>query len=246
MAKEKISPERKRELEEGLKADPPTRFFYNVRAAAQCFLRLMGPVTVYGAENFPAAGGCILASNHRAHVDPPYMSWVSRRQLYYMGKEELFHGIVGYFVKGLEVFPVRRGEADRAAIRTAVEHLKKGHIVGIFPEGTRSEDTSLRPAEKGFGLIAKMTDCLIVPVAIENTEKVLPKGSIFMHRSPVTITIGKPFRASEILAKHPDAGKEALNIIGEETMKAIQGLMRTPVKMREKTEEAPAKEAVSR
>lgn len=236
-----ISPEqRKQELREALRANPPTRFYFNVRGSAQIFLKSLGRVTVRGAENMPTSGGFMIASNHRAHVDPPYISMLNARQVFYMGKEELFHGVVGFFVRGLEVFPVRRGEADRAAIRTAVDHIKNGHIVGIFPEGTRSPDRNLRPAEKGFGLIAKMTDCPIVPVAIEGTERVLPKGSIFIHRGNVTMTIGKPFTASEILSKHPDAKKEALSIIGQATMEAIQALMIDPVPIVRDEEPEPA------
>jgi 1-acyl-sn-glycerol-3-phosphate acyltransferase len=243
---EPSSEQRKRELAEALRANPPTRFFYNVRGASHLFLRSLGKVTIRGEENMPTSGGFMVASNHRAHVDPPYITMLSARQMYYMGKEELFHGIVGFFVRGLEVFPVRRGEADRAAIRTAVDHIKNGHIVGIFPEGTRSSDRTLRQAEKGFGLIAKMTDCPIVPVAIEGTERVLPKGSVFIHRGDVTMTVGKPFTASEILAKHPGVKKEALFLIGQATMEAIQALMIDPVPIREVTEEDEARETASR
>jgi len=228
---------RKKELAAGLAIDPPTRFFYNIRGIALGFLRLLGPVTVRGKENVPATGAFILASNHRAHVDPPLLSAICPRQPYFMGKEELFHGVIGFFVKRLGVFPVRRGAADRAALRKAIDLLEAGKIVAIFPEGTRSEDKTLGPPEKGFGMIAKMADALILPVSIEGSELFLPKGSKTFHRGKVVITVGKPFRTSDVLAEHPGAGKEALTILGKVTMERIQALMVDPVPMREKSEE---------
>lgn len=189
---------------------------------------MVGKLDIVGKENIPATGGVILASNHRAHVDPPYLSLTTDRQIYFMAKEELFttNAAFGRYLYGLGAFPVRRGESDRAALRMAISLLKQGHVVAIFPEGTRSFDDSLLPPEKGFALIAKQTGAPIVPIALEGTHRVLPKGTIFVHRGPVAITIGKPVTAKEILDAHQAAGKDALEIIGRDVMQRIADLMR--------------------
>ena len=128
---------------------------------------------VIGAENIPAEGGFILASNHMANWDPPFLGTFSPRIVNFMGKEELFKNpIMAAICRGLHVFPVKRGAADKAAIKTAVKILKSGECLGIFPEGTRSKTGKLGKAESGVSLIAAMTKMPIIPAAIVNTDKI--------------------------------------------------------------------------
>ena len=128
---------------------------------------------VIGAENIPATGGFILASNHMANWDPPFLGTFSPRIVNFMGKEELFKNpIMAAICRGLHVFPVKRGAADKAAIKTAVKILKSGECLGIFPEGTRSKTGKLGKAESGVSLIAAMTKAPIIPAAIVNTDKI--------------------------------------------------------------------------
>jgi 1-acyl-sn-glycerol-3-phosphate acyltransferase len=191
-------------------------------------MAFVGKVDIVGKENIPETGPVILASNHRAHVDPPYLSLVTNRQMYFMAKEELFttNDAFGKLLYQFGAFPVKRGEADRAALRTAISILKQGLPLAIFPEGTRSFDDTLLPAEKGFALIAKQTGAPIVPIALEGTHRLLPKGTIFLHRGPVSITIGKPVTAQQILDEHGGEGKDALEVIGRDVMRRIAALMR--------------------
>lgn len=209
-------------------AKPPP-FYRFVRSIVRGLVRAYGGVQIVGAENIPPSGPVILAPNHRAHVDPPYLALISSRPIAFMGKEELFHvPILRQIITRVGAFPVRRGAADRAALRHAVGLLKDGGVVLIFPEGTRSEDGRLGVAEKGFALIARQADAVIVPVAIEGTERMLPKGAKFIKRSRVRITVGKPLTTQGILAAHPDAGKQSLDIIGAATMSAIADLLHRP------------------
>ena len=206
--------------------EKPTLFYRFVRTVVRGLVASLGGITVRGAENIPRTGPVIIAPNHRAHVDPPYLSLITRRQIYFMGKEELFHvPILKRIITGVGAFPVKRGVPDRSALKHAVNLLKEGKVVLIFPEGTRSEDGHLRVAEKGFALIARQTDAAIVPVGIEGTEAMLPKGRARIRRARVRVTIGPPLTAQAILAAHPDAGRDALEIIGAATMSAIGALL---------------------
>lgn len=207
-------------------APHPTLFYRFVRTIVRGWVRLLGGVTVVGSENIPRSGPVILAPNHRAHVDPPYLSLITARPMHFMAKEELFKvPVLSAIIRGVETFPVKRGVPDRAALRHAVDLLKAGRVVTIFPEGTRSEDSALRPAEKGFALIARQADAVIVPVAIEGTEKILPKGAKRMRRAAVRITVGRPITVEEILAAKPAGDKDALRFIGAATMSAIADLL---------------------
>ena len=210
-----------------------TRAYAITRVFVRLMMPLLGGITVIGAENIPETGPIILAPNHRAYMDPPYLSMATKRQLHLMAKDQLFRvPLFGPYIKAMGAFPVKRGVADRGAIRQAMAELKAGRVMGIFPEGTRADAGTLLPAEKGFALIAKQTGVPIVPIALEGTDKVLPKHG-GLHRAHVTATIGKPMTAQEMLAAYPDPSKDALSIISEATMRAIAALMSEPVTLLE-------------
>jgi 1-acyl-sn-glycerol-3-phosphate acyltransferase len=102
---------------------------------------------VTGLENIPA-GGAVLAANHISNFDPWPLGiplW-PRRQLYFMGKAELFNPVLAPILRGAGAFPVRRGEHDVQAIETAVRLCREGKIVAMFPEGTRQKKGLLRNA----------------------------------------------------------------------------------------------------
>ncbi len=128
---------------------------------------------VIGAENIPKSGGFILAANHMSNWDPPFLGTFIDREVNFMGKEELFKNpIMAAICRGLHVFPVKRGAADKSAIKTALKILKNGDCFGIFPEGTRSKSGKIRKAESGVSLIAAMSKVPIIPAAIVNTNKI--------------------------------------------------------------------------
>lgn len=210
--------------------DRYTRAYAITRVFVRLLMPLLGGITVRGAENIPVRGPILLAVNHRAYMDPPYLSMVTKRQLHLMGKEQLFKiPLFGPYIRALGAFPVKRGAPDRGAIRQAIEELKAGHVLGIFPEGTRADPGTLLPAERGFALIAKQTGVPIVPIALEGTDRVHPKHAKRLHRAHVTATVGEPVTAAEMLAANAEPGKDALTIIGEATTRIIAALMTEPV-----------------
>ena len=135
------------------------------------FFRLLGAKD-YGAEHLPTEGGVIVAANHMSNWDPPFLASFLQRPVSYMAKQELFEiPIFGTVIRWLFAFPVRRGAADRSAVKAAVKELRAGRCVGIFPEGTRSKDGEVHNFGAGVALLASMSGAPVVPAAILGTNK---------------------------------------------------------------------------
>ena len=182
-----------------------------------------GRWSVQGARNVPKTGGFIFAPNHISYLDPSVTSGAIFRQVHFMAKEELFkHRVLGFILRASGVFPVRRGTADRAAIRKAIGLLNAGRVVGIFPEGTRSEDSNLRKPGQGLGLIVLKAKAPVLPMAIIGTNQVLRRGSVVLHFGKIKINIGKPLDFSDLYDRESD--RAAIEKIGRRTMAAIAKL----------------------
>ena len=124
--------------------------FYSVlkiilRILFKIFLRL----EVKGAENIPATGPLVIASNHLSLLYPPVIGVASTRKVHFMAKQELFVPVLGDIYKLLGAFPVKRGGADRTAIKHGIDLMLDGGVLAIFPEGTRSKTGALGKAEPG-------------------------------------------------------------------------------------------------
>jgi 1-acyl-sn-glycerol-3-phosphate acyltransferase len=136
----------------------------------------------YGRENLPSDGPYIICSNHTSWFDPPLIGSMVKNKVYFMAKEELFKiFILGFLIKKLDAFPVKRNTADRAAIRCALQVLSEGEVLALFPEGTRNKTGELGEPHHGAALIALKSKMPVLPVAIKWPRR------IFM---PVKVNIG--------------------------------------------------------
>ena len=144
------------------------------------FFRQLFRCEVKGVENIPLQGGMILAANHMSNWDPPLAAVFAPRPVSYMAKQELFDiPVFGTAIRSLYAFPVKRGAADRAAIKGAMQLVKQGMCLGLFPEGTRSKDGKMHRPEAGIGLIAAKTGVPVVPAAIIGTDRMFSKQEFF-------------------------------------------------------------------
>lgn len=149
------------------------------RVFAILLLTLLGPFRWFGSRRVPRRGGVLILANHLADVDPIVVQAACPRPIFFMAKSELFEmPILRSFLKLFRAFPVKRGEPDRSAIKRAVELLKQGHAVCVFPEGQLSEDGNLQELKAGVGLIARMADVPVQCVRIRNSNRVMPYGSL--------------------------------------------------------------------
>jgi 1-acyl-sn-glycerol-3-phosphate acyltransferase len=145
-------------------------------------------VRVSGAESVPANGPLIVAANHRSYLDPPLLGTWFPRTIHFMAKTELFAlPVIGWLIARLNAFPVDRSRADLGSIRRALQLLKNGGAVGIFPEGTRNRSGESQ-ARGGAVLIAATARCPVVPVALVRTDLAATR----LRASHVEIRIGAP------------------------------------------------------
>lgn len=163
-------------------------------------------------------GPAIMAANHMSNWDPPIAGTYLPRPVAYMAKEELFHpAICGWIIRQLYAFPVKRGAADRGAIKAALGILKQDLCLGVFPEGTRSRDGKLGKPQAGVSMLAAMSKAPVIPTAIIGTNKIFANGSLLPQ---LTIAYGEPMFFE---GKHND--KEALENFSKKIMENIQILI---------------------
>lgn len=154
--------------------------------------------TVVGADRVPAEGPVVFVSNHLHLLDPPLIAASSPRRVHPMAKRELFETpLIGWALWPYGAFPVRRFSADMGALRAARGYLRAGHVVLMFPEGTRSKDVRLHPALPGAAMVALLADAPVVPVAITGTEDIRLPGTLlrWMRRDRLRLRVefGEPF-----------------------------------------------------
>jgi len=191
------------------------------RTWAWALMRLLSRTSVTGLQNVPKDGPLILVSNHLNNADPPVITNVIPRRIYWMAKKELFDNpILGPGFRLFGYISVRRFEADLGALRKSQETLAQGRVLGMFPEGTRSKTGALKEAEPGTAVIALRTGAPILPVAIWGTENFsIPRDLI--HRTRVDVTVGVPFR----LARTGRLTKEQVLDGTREIMEKIAALL---------------------
>jgi 1-acyl-sn-glycerol-3-phosphate acyltransferase len=175
--------------------------------------RLFADVRHQGLERIPRSGGVILALNHVSNADV-FMSgpWISqalgRRRIHWLGKKELFGWpVFGWLAARGGIHPVDRSTADVDAFRLASEILERGYVLLVFPEGTRSPTGALQEAKDGTAALALRTGATIVPIGINNTDAVWPKGRKLpmpIPRRRVIVRIGEPFRLAELVPPGTD------------------------------------------
>ena len=158
-----------------------------------------GSLKIVGGDKVPERGPIILAPNHVSNFDPPVVACASRRQLSFFAKEELFKvPVLGPLIRSVGAFPVKRGEGDTSAVRLALEKLKEGRALIMFPEGTRGDGKTLGPVQSGVALLAKRSGALVVPVGVYGTHRILPKGRKLPGFSRIRVAFGEPFTYEEL------------------------------------------------
>lgn len=183
------------------KAGEPNRLFYGFcRRLLLLCLRIKLPIKVYGLENIPRSGGVLMASNHASYLDPPLVgSPIKSRMVRFMARDTLFKNrVISWIYYNIGVVPLSRDRGDVGAIKLAIQMLKSGQCVALFPEGTRTLDGNLQPAKNGIGFLIYKAGVPVVPVYIAGSYESFPKGAKSIRRHPISIHYGKPIPQEEL------------------------------------------------
>lgn len=185
--------------------------------------RILFRFRTVGGEHLPRRGGLLVAANHASYLDIPALGCALRRRVYYLGRYDLFpNRLLGRVLRSLGWIPMRHYRLDRESFGKAIELIKQGHAVVIYPEGTRSKDGRLGPGKPGIGIIVAETGCRVLPVYLEGTHDVLPVGAGWPRLRPILVRIGEPIDFSSDAAQ--GAGKPFFQLVSRTVMERIAEL----------------------
>jgi len=148
-------------------------------------------IRVEGAGHIPSTGPAILAANHRSNVDPVLLACAIERPVFFMSKAELFFWPLGSILRWIGQFPVRRGGADREALRQTAAVIARGDMLGLFPEGSRGAGR-FDTVHPGLAYVVLRERCPVLPVAMLGTERVRGRLGWLPLATPVRVVVGPP------------------------------------------------------
>jgi 1-acyl-sn-glycerol-3-phosphate acyltransferase len=181
--------------------EPPIPWKF-AQTLTRVFTTTMFDLKVYGRDNVPDEGGALMVSNHQSVLDPALLGVQLRRPMSYLAKSELWDNpVLGWLITSLNAFPVRQGAGDKGAITETINRLREGHLLNIYPEGSRTEDGELLPIQRGVALVIRKAKVPVIPAVVDGSFGAWPKGQLLPGRHPIRVLIGKPIRMDEMDAK---------------------------------------------
>jgi 1-acyl-sn-glycerol-3-phosphate acyltransferase len=203
-----------------LRASDPAQPLFNAAFYRLCrkivalAVRTLYRLQVRGREHIPPAGGLLIVSNHQSHLDPPLIGTaLGRRNMAAIARAGLFrHPLMGLLLRGLGAISLRQEEGDAGAMRAAIAELKKGRVLLIFPEGSRSPDGTIHPFKRGTWLLLSRSGCTVLPTAVEGAFDAWPRGRPLPRiiGCRCAVAFGEPISFEDLKKLGPDAGLELL------------------------------------
>lgn len=167
--------------------------YHGSRLLARLFFRFR----ILHRERVIQTGPVILAMNHQSFLDPPLAGNACDRAVYFLAKRSLMNApVLGWLLPKLNVIPVDLAGNDRSALKALIRILRSGQCVLVFPEGTRTPDGNLQPAEPGVGLVIAKTGAPVVPMRIFGAFNAWPIGGRLRLWRKITIVVGEPLHFS--------------------------------------------------
>lgn len=195
------------------------RTYKALRALSVPVYKFLWGLEIEGAHRIPATRPVIIAANHRCNFDSAVLPRITRRPVNFLAKREFFATpSVSRFLTHIGAFPVERGRPDKAATTHALDVLRAGGVLALYPEGTRRAGPEIGPVQRGTVWLSQRGNAQIVPVGIGGSEFTQVKGSKRIHRMRIRIVVGDP------LPPPVSRGREALATRSTELVKAIQEL----------------------
>lgn len=173
----------------------------------------------------PATGGVLVAANHASYLDIPMLGCGMNRRAWYLGRNDLFPiPVLNGILQSLGWIPVRMGRLDREAFGKAINLIRDGKVVVIFPEGGRSRDGHLKPPKAGIGVIVSQTGCPVVPAYLKGTFDVLPTGARWPRWRPITVRFGDPITFETGERKEKAETKQFYQLVSRTVIEQIAAL----------------------
>lgn len=180
-----------------------TPLYFVAKLIPAWFARPVLPNHVRGKENLPPRGAAILCVNHQRNSDPVRLFLSCRRQIYFLGKAELFENpFIAWVLRNVGVISIERGKGDVGAMNLAGDHLARGDLLGVFIEGTRSKDGSLGRPKAGAAMMAWRYHVPVIPCCITAKGGHLPRPFHFCR-----VTYGRPMTPEQLGLKEGKAAE---------------------------------------
>ena len=190
--------------------------YHLTRLVALLFFRFR----VVHRERIIQEGPVILAMNHESYLDPPFAGIGSRRAIYFLARNTLLDiPVFGSLLTRLNVIPVDQEGGDRSALKALIRILRADHCTLVFPEGSRTLDGQLQPAQPGIGFVIAKTLAPVVPMRIFGAHQALPRGGGRLRLVPITIVVGEPIYFTEADLEGPK--REIYPRLSQRVMDAI-------------------------
>ncbi|NDJ17080.1 lysophospholipid acyltransferase family protein [Myxacorys almedinensis] len=175
---------------------------------------------IYGAEGIPRQRRLLVVSNHASDFDPVLLSCAVGRPVAYMAKEELFRvPVLKQAIQAYGAYPVKRGSADRSAMKAAIASIESGWATGVFLDGTRTSDGRIHEPKLGAAWIAAKTNSPLLPVSLWGTQHIFQKGSALPRPARITIRIG------ELVAPPQTSDRATLEAVTQRCANVINSLL---------------------
>jgi len=190
---------------------------------SQIIAKTLFDFKVMHRERIIEHGGVILAMNHESYLDPPLAGIACRGELFFLARKSLLKWpILGPILPKVNVIPVDQERADMSALKTVIKMVRAGHGTVIFPEGSRTLDGELQPAQPGLGLIIAKTLAPVVPMRIFGAHKAFPRGGKPRLFTPITLVVGEPlfFTKDDLQGD----GRELYQRLSERVMERIAAI----------------------
>jgi 1-acyl-sn-glycerol-3-phosphate acyltransferase len=174
-------------------------------------------------ERIIEEGGAILAMNHQSYLDPPLAGIACKREIYYLARKTLLDWpLLGPIFPRINVIPVDQERADMSALKSVIRLVKAGYCTVVFPEGSRTPDGQLQPAQPGIGLIIAKTRCPVVPMRVFGAHEAFPRGGRPHLFKRITLVVGEPMRFSD--GNFSGEGRELYQRLSDRVMERIAAI----------------------
>lgn len=151
-----------------------------------------------GREHIPATGGVLILANHQSLLDPPLFGMCIPREVNYVARDTLFdHKWLAPLIRSVNAIPIDRDGLGLAGLKETLRRLKRGEIVILFPEGTRTPNGEMQPLKPGFSALVTRTGASILPMAVEGSYQAWPRRQPVPLPNLIQIEVGPPITAAE-------------------------------------------------